>query len=113
MFMRREKKESLWLTKKFHEDTKLGKLSNYNQSTAQGRLHYSKDKMTYDYIKKAYLKRAMETHPDRGGTQEDFQRVTVSYKALMIKLKNETESHEHNELRDNSSQFMNEQQQKT
>ena len=58
-------------------------------------------------LKKAYLKRAMETHPDRGGTQGDFQRVTVSYKALMIKLKNETESHEHNELRENSSQFMN------
>ena len=58
-------------------------------------------------LKKAYLKRAMETHPDRGGTQEDFQRVTVSYKALMIKLKNERESHEHNELRENSSQFMN------
>ena len=58
-------------------------------------------------LKKAYLKRAMETHPDRGGTQEGFQRVTVSYKALMIKLKNETESHEHNELRENSSQFMN------
>ena len=57
-------------------------------------------------LKKAYLKRAMETHPDRGGTQEDFQRVTVSYKALMIKLKNERESHEHNELRENSSQFM-------
>ena len=41
----------------------------------------------------------METHPDRGGTQEDFQRVTVSYKALMIILKIETESHEHNDLR--------------
>ena len=51
----------------------------------------------------------METHPDRGGSQEAFQRVTVSYKALMIKLKNETESHEHNELRENSSQYMNEQ----
>ena len=61
-------------------------------------------------LKKAYLKRAMETHPDRGGTKESFQRVTVSYKALMLKLKNEMESHEHNELRDNSSQFMESQQ---
>ena len=60
-------------------------------------------------LKKAYLKRAMETHPDRGGTKEDFQRVTVSYKALMIKLNEEKESHEHNELRDNSSRYMNEQ----
>ena len=60
-------------------------------------------------LKQAYLKRAMETHPDRGGTKEDFQRVTVSYKALMIKLNEEKESHEHNELRDNSSRYMNEQ----
>ena len=52
--------------------------------------------MNYDEnsLKKAYLKRAMETHPDRGGTEEDFQRVTLSYKALMIMLKNKTESHE-------------------
>jgi len=56
-------------------------------------------------LKKAYLNKALETHPDRGGSQEAFQRVTVSYKALMIKLKNEVNSHEHNELRDNSSQF--------
>lgn len=56
-------------------------------------------------LKKAYLSRALETHPDRGGTQEAFQRVTASYKALMIKLKNEENAHEHNELRDNSSQF--------
>lgn len=57
-------------------------------------------------LKKAYLKRAMETHPDRGGSQEEFQIVTVSYKALMIKLKDDKNSHEHNELRDNSSEFM-------
>ena len=57
-------------------------------------------------LKKAFLKRAMITHPDRGGSKEDFQVTTVSYKALMLKLKNEEESHEHNELRDNSIQFM-------
>ena len=61
-------------------------------------------------LKKAYLKRAMETHPDRGGTKEAFQIVTVSYKALMLKLKNDMDSHEHNELRNNSSQFMETQQ---
>tara|TARA_B100000686_G_scaffold355024_1_gene469174 strand:+ start:982 stop:1986 length:1005 start_codon:yes stop_codon:yes gene_type:complete len=60
-------------------------------------------------LKKAYLQRAMVTHPDRGGSHEAFQRVTVSYKALMIKLKNDKESHEHNELRANSSDFIREQ----
>jgi hypothetical protein len=63
---------------------------------------------TYDEstLKKAYLSRALVTHPDRGGSHEEFQRVTVSYKALMIKLKNERNSHEHNELRDKSGDFM-------
>ena len=71
----------------YHE---LGISQNYDEST----------------LKKAYLERAMVTHPDRGGTNEAFQRVTVSYKALMIKLKNEINSHEHNELRDNSQDFI-------
>lgn len=71
----------------YHE---LGISQNYDEST----------------LKKAYLERAMVTHPDRGGTKEAFQRVTVSYKALMIKLKNEINSHEHNELRDNSQDFI-------
>ena len=71
----------------YHE---LGISQNYDEST----------------LKKAYLERAMVTHPDRGGTKEAFQRVTVSYKALMIKLKNEINSHEHNELRDNSQGFI-------
>lgn len=66
---------------------------------------------TYDEstLKKAYLERAMITHPDRGGSKDAFQKVTVSYKALMIKLKNERNAHEHNELRDNSSDFLQEQ----
>ena len=51
----------------------------------------------------------METHPDRGGTKEEFQKVTVSYKALMIKLRQQENSHEHNELRESSGDFMREQ----
>lgn len=68
----------------------LGIGENYDEST----------------LKKAYLSRAMETHPDRGGTKEEFQKVTVCYKALMIKLKEKENSHEHNDLRENSSDFM-------
>lgn len=71
----------------------LGVGENYDEST----------------LKKAYLSRAMETHPDRGGSKEEFQKVTVSYKALMIKLKQKENSHEHNELRESSSDFMREQ----
>ena len=61
------------------------------------------------HVHQPFGKRAMETHPDRGGSKEIFQRVTVSYKALMLKLKNDRESHEHNELRESSSDFLQQQ----
>ena len=44
-------------------------------------------------LKKAYLTRAMETHPDRGGSKEEFQKVTACYKALMIKHSLSRECH--------------------
>lgn len=61
-------------------------------------------------LKKAYLSKALETHPDRGGSQEAFQIVTSSYKALMIKLKEQENSHDHNMLRQDSDQFLQQQQ---
>ena len=33
-------------------------------------------------IKKAYLKKSKETHPDKGGTKEDFQKVKDAYDLL-------------------------------
>jgi curved DNA-binding protein CbpA len=33
-------------------------------------------------IKRAYRKRAMETHPDRGGSQEEFEEVKLAYEVL-------------------------------
>ena len=41
-----------------------------------------------------------------GGSKEEFQKVTVCYKALMIKLRERENNHEHNELRENSTDFM-------
>ena len=37
-------------------------------------------------LKKAYLKMALQTHPDRGGTEEKFQIVTLSFNVLLKKL---------------------------
>ena len=37
-------------------------------------------------LKKAYLRMAMKTHPDRGGTQEQFQQVSIAYSVLLKKL---------------------------
>ena len=44
-----------WLTNNIITDSKKGILNNYNQNTAQGRLHFTKDKMMYKFIKKYYL----------------------------------------------------------
>ena len=38
---------------------------------------------TSSQIKAAYRKMAKQTHPDRGGSQEDFHRVALAYRALL------------------------------
>jgi MoaA/NifB/PqqE/SkfB family radical SAM enzyme len=45
-----------WLTNKINDMQKKNKLNNYNTSTIQGRLHNKKDKISWDMIKKMYLK---------------------------------------------------------
>lgn len=35
-----------------------------------------------DDVKRAYRKRAMQTHPDHGGRQEDFEKVQAAYERL-------------------------------
>ena len=61
-------------------------------------------------LKKAYLKKAMKTHPDRGGTPEAFQQVSIAYTVLLKKVKDMKNNHSHHELRDNAKQYMGEQQ---
>ena len=56
-------------------------------------------------LKKAYLKKALVTHPDRGGTEEKFKLVTMCYKALLKKLLEEKNNNDHNDLRKNSNHF--------
>ena len=34
-------------------------------------------------LKKAYRRKAVETHPDKGGTTEDFQLVNAAYEFLL------------------------------
>jgi len=46
-------------------------------------------------LKKAYLKAALSSHPDRGGTQELFQQVSIAYAVLMKKFEgNQYNDHE-------------------
>ena len=58
-------------------------------------------------LKKAYLKAAMKTHPDRGGSQDAFQRVSIAYTLLQKKLTESQNNHSHHELRGTSKQYMN------
>ena len=57
-------------------------------------------------LKKAYLKTAMKTHPDRGGSPQLFQKVSIAYTVLTQKLKERENSHSHNELRQGSKDYM-------
>ena len=60
-------------------------------------------------LKKAYLKKALKTHPDRGGNKEDFQKVSIAYSILLKKINDMKNNNSHNDLRENSKQFMTEQ----
>ena len=61
-------------------------------------------------LKKAYLKKALTTHPDRGGTPVEFQKVSIAYTLLLKKLKDKENNHEHNDLRIHSQSYMSGQQ---
>ena len=56
-------------------------------------------------LKKAYLKAAMVSHPDRGGSQAKFQQVSIAYTLLKKKLKEQENSHSHNDLREMSREY--------
>ena len=57
-------------------------------------------------LKKAYLKKAMKVHPDRGGSKDEFQKVSIAYTVLKKKLKEQGEIHHHNELKSNAKSFI-------
>ena len=57
-------------------------------------------------LKKAYLKKAMKTHPDRGGSAQEFQKVSIAYTLLLKKLQDLKNNHGHNDLRNHSKNFM-------
>lgn len=56
-------------------------------------------------LKKAYLKAAMKHHPDRGGSESEFQKISIAYAILQKKLNESNNSHDHNELRGQSRDY--------
>ena len=57
-------------------------------------------------LKKAYLKKALKTHPDRGGSAQEFQKVSIAYTLLLKKLQDLKNNHDHHDLRKNSRNYM-------
>ena len=56
-------------------------------------------------LKKAYLRAAMKAHPDRGGSPQAFQQVSIAYTILQKKLKERENNHDHHDMRDGSKQY--------
>ena len=52
----------------------------------------------------------MISHPDRGGSKDEFQKVSIAYTVLKKKLKEQGEIHHHDELKKNADSFMGSQQ---
>ena len=45
-----------WLTKKINAQIKNGEIVNYNKNSIQGKIHQKKDTISYELVKKMYLK---------------------------------------------------------
>jgi curved DNA-binding protein CbpA len=56
-------------------------------------------------LKKAYLKSALKAHPDRGGSPQAFQQVSIAFTVLQKKLKERENNHSHTELRDTARDY--------
>ena len=56
-------------------------------------------------LKKAYLRAAMKTHPDRGGDKDLFQQVTIAYTLLLKKLEKMGSDRQHFELKSGHEQY--------
>ena len=56
-------------------------------------------------LKKAYLKKAMKAHPDRGGTPQSFQQISIAFTLLQKKLKERENNHSHNQLREGARDY--------
>lgn len=61
---------------------------------------------TKSELKRAYLKAAMKAHPDRGGSPQAFQKVSIAYTVLTNKLKEKENSHSHQELRQGARDYI-------
>jgi curved DNA-binding protein CbpA len=59
-----------------------------------------------DQLKIAYRKKAIMTHPDKGGNPELFDEVTKAYFSLLEKLKNKEDDKQYMDLKNNAKTYI-------
>ena len=59
-------------------------------------------------LKKAYIRMAVKTHPDKGGNVDDFQKVSIAYTILLKKLNDKKNNNDHNTMKNNHKHHSNE-----
>jgi curved DNA-binding protein CbpA len=57
-------------------------------------------------LKKAYIKKAMVTHPDKGGDPNKFKKVSIAYAVLLKKLKEKDSDALHDDLKNGSREYI-------
>ena len=58
------------------------------------------------HLKKAYIKKAMVTHPDKGGDPNEFKKVSIAYAVLLKKLKEKDSDALHVDLKNGSREYI-------
>ena len=48
---------------------------------------------------------AVKTHPDKGGNENDFQKVSIAYTILLKKLNDMNNNHDHNDMKNSSKEM--------
>jgi hypothetical protein len=64
---------------------------------------------TLEQLKVAYRKKAIQTHPDKGGNPELFDEVTKAYFSLLEKLKNKEQDKQFMDLKSQSKSYIEDQ----
>uniref|UniRef100_A0A6C0CZX8 J domain-containing protein n=1 Tax=viral metagenome TaxID=1070528 RepID=A0A6C0CZX8_9ZZZZ len=82
----------------------LNKLSNKNNFNPYKILNISKN-FELSTLKKAYLNKAIQTHPDKGGNPDVFKNVVLAYKVLLKKHNMENNISDHNSLKNDQKIF--------